>query len=121
MGLLVGFLMAAFRRLKAGFEIDPKRDAIEEEEEGNREEAVDIVQKMESNEASNKFIEGLIPVVSIEGMEQKIERSDQLHKLVESKESAQVIETPCVCSCTSASVDESPEKAKLREPLSAPF
>ncbi|KAF8400878.1 hypothetical protein HHK36_014181 [Tetracentron sinense] len=82
-----------------------------------REEAVDIVQKMEMNEGSNIFIEGLRPVVSIKGMGQKVERRDELHTLVENKESAHVIERPCICSCASTY----PEKEKLREPLSAPF
>nr|DAD44635.1 TPA_asm: hypothetical protein HUJ06_002865 [Nelumbo nucifera] len=79
--------------------------------------AVDIIKKLEAKKATDVFIEGLSPVVSIKDMEKLVKRRDELHKLEKCEEVAQVTD----CSCTSVNVDESPDKAKLREPLSAPF
>ncbi|KAK9281261.1 hypothetical protein L1049_004157 [Liquidambar formosana] len=85
-----------------------------------REVAVDIVQKLEPNEASNAFTEGLRSVVPIKEMEQ-VGKGDELEIPVEHMEKAQIINgKPCQCSCSPTIID-SPDQADLREPLSAPF
>ncbi|KAJ4958051.1 hypothetical protein NE237_025162 [Protea cynaroides] len=86
-----------------------------------REAAVDIVTKLEPEKASDVFIEGLTPVVPINTREEMLKKRDQHHPTVDSKESALVIKRSGECTCSSITIDESPEMAKLREPLSAPF
>ncbi|OVA08553.1 hypothetical protein BVC80_209g297 [Macleaya cordata] len=109
-----------------------------------REAAIDIVKKQKSNEASNIFIEGLRPVLSIKVMEEEEEEEEQQKPVVECKEkissssSTTTITTtaappqsviderkPCdYCACNSTiTIDESPHDNfnKIREPLSAPF
>ncbi|KAF9613564.1 hypothetical protein IFM89_008955 [Coptis chinensis] len=88
-----------------------------------REAAVDIIQKMDSVESSNAFIEGLKPVVPIEEMEQIVERRHQIQKLtVDCKETIVPAVDPFNdCACITPSVVDSPDLAPIREPLSAPF
>ncbi|CAK9161524.1 unnamed protein product [Ilex paraguariensis] len=86
-----------------------------------REAAVDIVQKKEPKEASSVFVEGMKPVVAIKEMAQvMVLERDSLCNLDESNKKTNVIETACQCSCPSAVID-SPDEAKFKEPLSAPF
>ncbi|XP_042484147.1 uncharacterized protein LOC122064505 [Macadamia integrifolia] len=114
--------------LSCSIEMEP-RTLNQGELNNAREAAVDIVSKMEPQQASSVFIEGLRPVVPLNRREEMLIKSDELHTPVDSKEStpvdskksALVIERSCECSFTSTSIDESPEMEKLREPLSAPF
>ncbi|KAF5205924.1 hypothetical protein FRX31_004492 [Thalictrum thalictroides] len=89
-----------------------------------RKAAVNIIQNTESNESSTAFIEGLKPVVPIKEIEEMFERRHQFQKLVDSKETAVAAIEPAAvhnCACNTVNVDESPDMAKIREPLSAPF
>ncbi|XP_002299733.3 uncharacterized protein LOC7470576 isoform X1 [Populus trichocarpa] len=84
--------------------------------------AADVAQKMEPEEASDVFINGLRPVVSIKEMSQIEGNGDRHdHKVVECKEkTAEIIDRPCQCSCIPKDI-ESPDQLNLKEPLSAPF
>ncbi|KAL6285633.1 hypothetical protein ACE6H2_010023 [Prunus campanulata] len=86
--------------------------------------AADVVEKMEQEEASAVFIQGLRPVGSMKEMVHMIaEEGEQLQsKVVECKEEeAQILETPpCQCLCPTVNT-ESPDQGRLTEPLSAPF
>ncbi|KAI5336994.1 PREDICTED: LOC110613993 [Prunus dulcis] len=87
-----------------------------------RELAADVVEKMEPEEASAIFIQGLRPVGSMKDMVHMVaEEGEQLQsKVVEWKE-AQILETPpCQCLCSTVNI-ESPDQGTLTEPLSAPF
>ncbi|KAM5579152.1 hypothetical protein ABKV19_009104 [Rosa sericea] len=88
-----------------------------------REMAADVVQKMEPNEASATFSEGLRPISSKRQMEQEDADGDGEEPkifLVLELEEAQVYERPCQCLCAAANI-ETPDQEKLKEPLSAPF
>lgn len=70
----------------------------------------------------NKFLlQGMKAVVSIEGMEKEVKRRNQLQNLVELEEGTEIIQRSWDCACTSTAVEESPDKIKKKEPLSAPF
>ncbi|KAL2539212.1 Uncharacterized protein Adt_00190 [Abeliophyllum distichum] len=87
-----------------------------------REIAIDIVQNKEADEASSLFIEGLEPVVAIKEMTVVISEVNSLHKVDESKEKTQIMETSCQCSCTSTTaIMDSPDQSRVKEPLSSPF
>ncbi|XP_042492449.1 uncharacterized protein LOC122072011 isoform X2 [Macadamia integrifolia] len=83
--------------------------------------AADIVQKMKPHKASNVFIEGLRPVAPISRRKEKLKKREKLHSIAYGKEHVLVIERSRECSCSSSRINKSPEKAILREPLSAPF
>ncbi|XP_043704910.1 uncharacterized protein LOC122654745 isoform X2 [Telopea speciosissima] len=106
--------------LSCSIEMEP-RTLNQGELNNAREAAVVIVSNMEPQKASNVFIEGHRQVVPLNRTEEMPKKRDDIHTTVDNKESALVIERSCECSCTSTSIDESPEIEKLREPLSAPF
>ncbi|XP_062023972.1 uncharacterized protein LOC133740110 [Rosa rugosa] len=88
-----------------------------------REMAADVVQKMESNEASATFSEGLRPI----GSETQVDHvniaeggEEPQNKLILESEESQLYERPCQCLCAAANI-EIPDQEKLKEPLSAPF
>ncbi|XP_043719058.1 uncharacterized protein LOC122666982 isoform X2 [Telopea speciosissima] len=83
--------------------------------------AADIVQKTKLHKASNVFIEGLRPVVPINRREEMVKKRKKLQTIVDGRGRVLAIERSCECSCSSINFIESPEKSKLREPLSAPF
>ncbi|XP_011046755.1 PREDICTED: uncharacterized protein LOC105141272 [Populus euphratica] len=87
-----------------------------------REVAADVAQKMEPEEASDVFINGLRPVVSIKETSQIEGNGDRHgHKVAECKEkTAEIIDRPCQCTCIPKDI-ESPDQLNLKEPLSAPF
>lgn len=63
------------------------------------------------------------PIVTIERMEKKIEIRDRIHGLVEVRERIDFVkQSPTLnCVCNSTVAEESPEKTKIVEPLTAPF
>ncbi|XP_024185484.1 uncharacterized protein LOC112190287 isoform X2 [Rosa chinensis] len=78
-----------------------------------REMAEDVVQKMESNEASATFSEVDHVNIAEAGEEPQ-------NKLILESEEAQLYERSCQCLCAAANI-ETPDQEKLKEPLSAPF
>lgn len=63
------------------------------------------------------------PIVTIKRMEKKIEIRDRKHGLVEVRQRIDVVkQSPTLdCVCNSMVAEESPEKTKIVEPLTAPF
>ncbi|KAA8540369.1 hypothetical protein F0562_024712 [Nyssa sinensis] len=86
-----------------------------------REAAVDIVQRKETSEALDIFIEGLKPVVTVKEMAKMALEGETVNKLVECNANGGITETSCQCLCNASAITESPDQAKLKEPLSAPF
>ncbi|KAL3824385.1 hypothetical protein ACJIZ3_020414 [Penstemon smallii] len=91
-----------------------------------REIAVDIVQKKETNEASNIFIEGLEPIVEIKEVAVVVVSNANPPREAAAAEVMKTeinVETCCQCSCTTDQlVMESPlDACRVKEPLSAPF
>ncbi|KAM0933641.1 hypothetical protein DsansV1_C35g0231021 [Dioscorea sansibarensis] len=91
--------------------------------------AVDVIQSKAPNEASSIFTEGMKAVISIKGMEKKVEKRDQIHKLVEKsyKEASDTHGGSWDFHCFNSNPDHSPliekccDSMKKREPLSSPF
>ncbi|GMN37156.1 hypothetical protein TIFTF001_006586 [Ficus carica] len=95
-----------------------------------REEAADVVRKLKAHEATIMFIEGSRPVSSIKKMKQIIEDEEEEGEeedgVVGCMTSAQIIEIPCQCACSTAAATTSTESLEqdqpiIRQPLSAPF
>ncbi|KAI9162616.1 hypothetical protein LWI28_028976 [Acer negundo] len=97
-----------------------------------REVAADVVQKMESKEATIALIKGLESVREDQNYEQILKEENSHNKhviegscaIINSNEKPpQVIERPCQCSLmTNVNIAaESPDQINLKEPLSAPF
>ncbi|KAK2654679.1 hypothetical protein Ddye_014535 [Dipteronia dyeriana] len=97
-----------------------------------REVAADVVQKMESKEATIALIKGLESVREEQNYEQIFKEENSHNKYVIEGSCAiinsiekppQVIERPCQCSLmTNINIAaESPDQNNLKEPLSAPF
>ncbi|KAJ7011873.1 hypothetical protein NC653_002080, partial [Populus alba x Populus x berolinensis] len=116
--LACGFSMA---NICCSIEMEP-RTLREAQLSHAREEAADVAQKMEPKEASDVFINGLRPVVSVKETSQIEGNGDRHgHKVGECKEkTAEIVDRPCQCSCIPQDI-ESPDQLNLKEPLSAPF
>ncbi|KAL8522466.1 hypothetical protein ACS0TY_012578 [Phlomoides rotata] len=93
-----------------------------------REIAVDIVQKMEPDEASTIFNEGLKPVVGIKETAAVVVVSDAIPpQKAEEEQSNEIVkgqiyvETCCQCSSSRIAIESSTHECRIKEPLSAPF
>ncbi|XP_058074215.1 uncharacterized protein LOC131222968 [Magnolia sinica] len=101
--------------------IEKEPRTLNEGELNNAREAAAVIVQKEAAEALNIFTKGMKPVVSIKEMEKEVEKRNQLHRLVEIKESAEIIERSCDCQCSSTNLEDSPDKINTPEPLTAPF
>ncbi|KAK2406216.1 hypothetical protein QL285_041973 [Trifolium repens] len=87
-----------------------------------RELAAEVVEKLEPNEASALFVEGIIMHPIKEGTHMD-ENESQIEKLIDITKKAENIthEEVCQCQCSSCSTESQSYTITLKEPLSAPF